>query len=165
MCDTPTPPAPNNNNVIYVLHSDCAISAPAAPTLTPPPNVSGLPHSTPHHPRGKIVILLALAILLTVWTALYQIVTAHKHIIEHLNRLTHHLEEVIELATQDAINAIAAQLTKAKTELIAKLVDAQAQIDAAGVAEQVDLSELTSVAQALDDIVPDPTDESTPPTE
>ena len=47
------------------------------------------------------------------------------------------------VSTQDAINALTDQLVKA-------------QLEAAGVAEQIDLSSLTAAAQALDDIVPDP---------
>lgn len=59
-------------------------------------------------------------------------------------------------STQDAVNAVVAQLNKAKGEIVAKIADVQAQLDAANVpAEQVDLSELTAAAQALDDVVPD----------
>jgi len=61
------------------------------------------------------------------------------------------------MSTQDTINAIVTQLGKAKDEIVAKIADVQAQLDAASVpAEQVDLSALTAAAQALDDIVPDP---------
>ena len=61
------------------------------------------------------------------------------------------------MTTQDTINAIVTQLGKAKDEIVAKIADVQAQLDAASVpAEQVDLSALTAAAQALDDIVPDP---------
>jgi hypothetical protein len=70
------------------------------------------------------------------------------------------------MSTQAAVDAVVDQLFKAKGEivqakgeLVAKLVDLQAQLDAAGVAEQVDLSGLQAVAQALDDIVPDVVDE------
>jgi len=66
------------------------------------------------------------------------------------------------MSTQAAVDAVVDQLFKAKGEivqakgeLVAKLVDLQAQLDAAGVAEEVDLSGLQAVAQALDDIVPD----------
>jgi hypothetical protein len=59
------------------------------------------------------------------------------------------------VSTQDAINAITDQLTKARLELVNRIADVQAQLDAAGVAEQVDLTSLTAAAQALDDVVPD----------
>ena len=59
------------------------------------------------------------------------------------------------MSTQETVNAIAAQLRKAKDEIVAKIVDLNVQIEDAGVADVVDTSELVSVAQALDDIVPD----------
>lgn len=60
------------------------------------------------------------------------------------------------MSTQDAVNAVVAQLAKAKGEIVAKIADVQAQLDAASVpAEVVDLSALTEAAQALDDVVPD----------
>lgn len=104
--------------------------------------------------------------VIAAWIGLsIQIARFHAHMVEHADRLTHHLAGVIRLATQDALNAITAQLRKAKDELTAKLADVQAQLDAAGVAEQVDLSELSAVAQALDDIVPDPAAEPSEPVE
>lgn len=60
------------------------------------------------------------------------------------------------VSTQDAINTLTEQLVKIRVELVNRINDVQAQLDAAGVAEQVDLSSLTAAAQALDDIVPDP---------
>lgn len=77
--------------------------------------------------------------------------------------LTHqnvnHTLERLHMSTQAAIDAIVAQLTKAKDELAGKLEEAtlgvQAQLVEAGVAEQVDLSALAGIAQALDDLVPD----------
>lgn len=65
------------------------------------------------------------------------------------------LREKIMSAQQQTVDAIVAQLGKAKAEIIAKLTDVQAQLDAAGVAEQVDLGPLVDIAQALDDVVPD----------
>lgn len=65
-------------------------------------------------------------------------------------------EENIAMTTQAAVDQIVTQLGKAKSEIIAKLTDLQGQLDAAGVAEQVDLGPLTAIAQSLDDIVPDP---------
>ena len=59
------------------------------------------------------------------------------------------------VSTQDAINTLTDQLVKAQREIVARIADVQAQLDAAGVAEQIDLSSLTAAAQALDDVVPD----------
>lgn len=87
--------------------------------------------------------------------------SVHNHIIEHVDRLSKRLERVVDMSVQDSINAVVAQLGKAKGEIVAKIADVQAQLDAASVpAEQVDLSALTAAAQALDDIVADvPVDE------
>lgn len=79
---------------------------------------------------------------------------ANTHNVEHIDRQVRHLERFIVTTTQDAINAVTDQLRRAKGEIVAKLVDAQAQIDAAGVTEQIDLSALNDIAQSLDDIVP-----------
>jgi hypothetical protein len=62
------------------------------------------------------------------------------------------------MSTQETVNAIAAQLRKAKDEIVAKIVDLNVQLEDAGVADVVDTSELVAVAQALDDIVPDAPD-------
>ena len=59
------------------------------------------------------------------------------------------------MSTQQAVDAVVAQLSKAKEEILSKVADLNAQIEDAGVADVVDTSELTAVAQALDDIVPD----------
>lgn len=66
------------------------------------------------------------------------------------------------MSTQDAVDAVVAQLRKARTEienakaeLLSKIADLAIQLDDAKVADQVDVSELVAVAQALDDIVPD----------
>lgn len=85
-----------------------------------------------------------------------QVSGAHAHIIEHIDRQTNHVKGVIRMAVQDAINAIEAQLRKAQGELTGELGSLRAQLEAAGVAEQVDLSGLSAVAEALDAIVPDP---------
>ena len=60
-----------------------------------------------------------------------------------------------QMSTQEAINAVVAQLSKAKDEIVTKIADLNVQIEDAGVADVVDTSELTAAAQALDDIVPD----------
>jgi hypothetical protein len=60
------------------------------------------------------------------------------------------------MSTQESIDAVVAQLGKAKDELLAEIADVKAQLEAASVpAETVDLTALTAAAQALDDIVPD----------
>lgn len=71
-------------------------------------------------------------------------------------------ERFLMMTTQEAVDKVVSVLEKARTEILAardalnaKIVDLQGQVDAAGVAEQVDLSDLTAVAQSLDDIVPD----------
>lgn len=86
----------------------------------------------------------------------------HNHIIEHLDRKARSLKGLVLMSAQDTVNTVVAQLRKARTEVLeardsltAKIVDLQGQLDNAGVADQVDLSELQAVAQDLDDIVPD----------
>lgn len=59
------------------------------------------------------------------------------------------------MSAQEAIDAVVRQLAKAKSEIVAKIVDLNDQIAAAGVQDQVDTSELVAAAQSLDDIVPD----------
>lgn len=59
------------------------------------------------------------------------------------------------MSQQDAVNAVVEQLTKVNGEIVSEIESLQAQVEAAGVADQVDLSALTAIAQQLDDIVPD----------
>jgi hypothetical protein len=70
-----------------------------------------------------------------------------------------YLDGRIRMSQQEVIDGIVAQLAKAKNELAEKLEAAtlgvQAQLVEAGVVEQVDLSALAGIAQALDDLVPD----------
>jgi len=61
----------------------------------------------------------------------------------------------IGMSTQETINAVVAQLGKAKGEIISKIADLQIQLDDANVADKVDITELVAAAQSLDDIVPD----------
>ena len=56
---------------------------------------------------------------------------------------------------QQAVDNITAQIGKAQVELVNRIAEVQAQLDAAGVGEDIDLSSLTAAAQALDDVVPD----------
>ena len=56
------------------------------------------------------------------------------------------------MSQQEQIDALAAQLDKVKTEILAQVAALQAQIDAGGV---VDLTALTAAVQSLDDLNPD----------
>ena len=74
---------------------------------------------------------------------------------------TRYLERLIVTSQQSTIDALVAQLQKAHTEIVDRLNtahdDIAAQLAGAGVAaETVDLSALTAIAQALDDLTPDP---------
>lgn len=69
------------------------------------------------------------------------------------------------MSAQETVNAVVAQLGKAKAELLEKIADLQLQLDDAKVADVVDLSELVAVAQALDDIVPDAEEPADEPVE
>ena len=76
----------------------------------------------------------------TLWVAAY--------IIRTIERLT--------MSLQSSVDDLVIKLGHAREEIVNKINDVQAQLDAASVpAEQVDLSALTAAAQALDDIVPD----------
>lgn len=101
-----------------------------------------------------IWIIAALAALPGL-VACFRVEHMHSHLVEHIDRQVAHLRKVITVSTQDAINAVTAQLVKAQREIVSRIADVQAQLDAAGVTEQVDLSSLTAAAQALDDVVAD----------
>ena len=60
------------------------------------------------------------------------------------------------MSVQAQVDALVAQLGKAKTEIVDKLADLTLALDDAGVAEEVDLTELAAAVQALDNVVPDP---------
>ena len=92
--------------------------------------------------------------LLTAMAFAHRLTTIEAHLVEHLDRQAQSLKGVL-VSTQDAVNAVTAQLVKAQREIVSRIADVQAQLDAAGVAEQIDLSSLTAAAQALDDVVPD----------
>lgn len=66
------------------------------------------------------------------------------------------VEGVVMSAAQDLVNEIAAQLSKAKDEIVGEINKLTA---AASAGESVDLSALQGLAQGLDDIVPDAVDE------
>lgn len=79
----------------------------------------------------------------------------HDHIVEHINRMTHHLEGTIMSSQQDAVNAVTAQIKKGTSEVLGRIAALQEQVDSGVPAEDLDLSGLTAAAQALDDIVVD----------
>jgi hypothetical protein len=96
---------------------------------------------------------LVLALVISALAAIA--ITIHRDIIRSIERHT----MSITVNVQAVIDAAVAQLTKAHTELADRLEAAtlgiQAQLVEAGVAEQVDLSALTAIAQQIDDLVPD----------
>jgi hypothetical protein len=101
-------------------------------------------------------LAILVAVIGSYWAVLRRVNSTHDHLVEHFDRRTYQLEGIINLSTQDTVNAVVAQLGKAKAEVIAKLAEVQAQLDAVGVTpEAVDLSALVAAAEALDAIVPD----------
>lgn len=84
------------------------------------------------------------------WAITASILTIQSFTLFTMSAIGRHL-----MSTQEVIDAVAAQLAKAKDEILTKIADLNAQIAEAGVADQVDTSALTAVAQALDDVVPD----------
>ena len=93
--------------------------------------------------------------LLTAMAFSHRLTTIEAHLVEHIDRQAQSLKGVLVSSAQDAVNAVTAQLVKAQREIVSRIAEVQAQLDAAGVAEQIDLSSLTAAAQALDDVVPD----------
>ena len=92
--------------------------------------------------------------LLTAMAFSHRLTTIEAHLVEHIDRQAQSLKGVL-VSTQDAVNAVTAQLVKAQREIVSRIAEVQSQLDAAGLAEQIDLSSLTAAAQALDDVVPD----------
>lgn len=86
------------------------------------------------------------AILLTIAYTLFHLT--------YLGRQLMSTQETVDQLTAQ-VNKIATEVASAKTALETRLAEVQAQLDAAGVAEQVDLSSLSAAVQALDDINPD----------
>lgn len=101
--------------------------------------------------RPKVRILLGVREVLMNWLVALLFPLLTKYVDERLVES----EKRIMGAQQDQVNAISAQLTKARDEIVAKVDELESQV-AAG--ETPDFSELRSVAQALDDVVPDATD-------
>lgn len=69
-----------------------------------------------------------------------------------ISRALTEIDKVVPMSVQNAVDTVVAQIRKGTTEVVAKIADLQAKVDAG---EAVDLSELAAAAQALDDIVPD----------
>jgi 16S rRNA G1207 methylase RsmC len=90
---------------------------------------------------------------------LHRVLKAEDHTTAHLDRQTHHLERFITMTSQDAVDAVTAQLSKAKEEILAEVAALEAQV-AAG--QPVDLTGLKAAAQGLDDLTPDPVVEPVP---
>ena len=59
------------------------------------------------------------------------------------------------MSLQDTVDQITEELARAYGEIKAEIAKVQAQVDAAGAGEQVDLTALQAAADALDGIVPD----------
>ena len=59
------------------------------------------------------------------------------------------------MSLQDTVDQITEELARAYGEIKAEIAQVQAQVDAAGATEQVDLTALQAAADALDGIVPD----------
>ena len=78
----------------------------------------------------------------------------HNHLVEHLDRQVKHLEGVIAMSQQDAVNEIVAKLSRAKNEIVAFVAKLQAQIDAGVPAEELDLTPLNDLADTLDNVAP-----------
>lgn len=71
----------------------------------------------------------------------------------------HRIKKEIRMSAQETVDAVVAQLGKAKEEIVAKI----AELEAAN--PGVDLSALTEIAQGLDDVVPDVVEEPAEPVE
>jgi|GEM_PF-3311332 len=96
--------------------------------------------------NATLVLALVIAALAAV------VITIHHDIIRSIERHT--------MSVQNQINQIVDQLRKAKDEIVDRLESAEQNIasqlvDAGVAADIIDLSELSAIAQALDDIVPD----------
>lgn len=72
----------------------------------------------------------------------------------HLGKAVIMVQATVDLVAQQ-LRKVYLEVTQAKAELASKIADLQLQLDDAGVADVVDVSELVAAAQALDDIVPD----------
>lgn len=75
------------------------------------------------------------------------------YLLDNLNNRLKHTERHLMSELQDAVDAVAAQVSKGTAEVVAQVAALEAQI-AAGVAP--DLTALKAAAQALDDLNVDP---------
>ena len=100
----------------------------------------------PWFPAAAIVLLSALMLAA-------HLGRLEAHMVEHVDRQVNHLKGVIDMTAQDTLNAAVAQIRKGTSEVVAKIGDLQAQVDAGVPAEELDFTELSAAAQALDDIV------------
>lgn len=98
-------------------------------------------------------------------TLCYTLVTATTiTVLTYQLQKLHNIERKLDMS-QDAIDAITAQLAKVETEvvdtrdnLLAEIKDLKDQIANGVPAPELDLAGLTAVAQRLDDLTPDPVD-------
>lgn len=93
-----------------------------------------------------------IAVVLSALAVSAHIGRVEAHLVEHFDRQVKHLRGVIAMSSQDAVNAVVAQIRKGTAEVVGRIADLQAQVDAG---QPVDLTELAAAAQALDDIVAD----------
>lgn len=98
-------------------------------------------------------------------TLCYTLVTATTiTVLTYQLQKLHNIERKLDMS-QEAIDAITAQLAKVETEvvdtrdnLLAEIKDLKDQIANGVPAPELDLAGLTAVAQRLDDLTPDPVD-------
>lgn len=100
-------------------------------------------------------MLIVAVVLACAFIAAAHVGRLESHLVEHLDRQVNTLKGFTMSNTQAAVDAVVAQLGKAKAEIVAKIADVQDQLDSVERPEDVDLSALTAAAQSLDDIVPD----------
>lgn len=93
-----------------------------------------------------VVVVLSVVVL---WR---RVGAAQADTVRLFDRQFNRLRRVMLMSAQDTVNAVVAQIRRGTGEVLDKIADLQAQVDAG---EKVDLSELAAAAQALDDIVAD----------
>lgn len=103
-----------------------------------------------HHWLIAVAVVLAAALILAA-----HIGRLESHIVEHIDRQVNHLRKAIIVSAQDTVNAAVAQIRRGTQEVLGRIAELQEQVDAGTPVDDLDLSELTAAAQALDDIVAD----------
>lgn len=83
-------------------------------------------------------------------------------LISQLATTHHNITERITMTAQELIDQLTDVVRKVAVEINAKIADLNLQIQDAGVADKVDLTELTAAVQVLDDIVPDAVENNPP---